>query len=59
MRHPRRNAGERAVRLQDDHQTDAAVFELSFDQHDLAPSWMEPIVDPRFNRMFVGSMSPF
>jgi len=59
VRHPHRNAGERAVWLHDDHQLDAAVLELSLDQHHLAAARMEPIVDPPFNQMFVGSMSPF
>ena len=45
--------------LQDDHQPDAAVLELSLDQDGLAATRMEPIVDPPFNQMFVGSMSPF
>ena len=57
MRHPHRNAGERAVWLRDDHQHNAAVLELSLDQHSLAAAQMEPIVDPPFNQMFVGSMS--
>jgi hypothetical protein len=56
VRHPRWNAGERAVWLQDDHHLDAAVLELSPDQHGLAASGMEPVVDPTFNRVFVGSM---
>ena len=54
-----RDAGKRAVGLPDDDELDAAVLELSRDQHGLAASRMEPIVDPPFNHMFVGSMSPF
>jgi len=41
------------------HQPDAAVLDLSLDQYGLAASLMEPIVDPPFSQMFVGSMSPF
>jgi hypothetical protein len=58
VRHPQRNAGE-PVGLQDNHQYDAAVLELSLDQHSLAAARMEPIVDPPFDQVFVGSMSPF
>jgi hypothetical protein len=58
-RHPCRNAGKRAIWLQDDHQLDAAVLKPTLDQHGLAASRMEPVVDPPFNQMFVGSMSPF
>src|ERR1700677_3051165 len=42
VRHPCRNAGERAVSLQDDRQPDAAVLELSLDQHSLTAARMEP-----------------
>ena len=49
----------RPVRLQDDHQLDTAVLELSPDQHGLAESRMKPVVNPPFNQVFVGSMSPF
>jgi hypothetical protein len=59
VRHPRRNVSERAVRLHDGHQLDAAVLEPPLDQDGLAASGMKPVVDPSFNRVFVGSMSPF
>jgi hypothetical protein len=42
-----------------EHQPDAAVLELSLDQDGLAATRMEPIIDPPFRQMFVGSMSPF
>jgi hypothetical protein len=57
--HPRRNASERAVWLQDDHEFDTPVLELPTDQHALAESGMKSVVDPPFNQVFVGSMSPF
>jgi len=59
VRHPRRDAGERAVGLHDDHQLNAAILELSLDQHGLAAAGVKPVVDPPFNPVFVGSMSPF
>jgi hypothetical protein len=58
VRHPHGVAGERAFRLQDDHKDDDAVLALSLDQHSLTAARMEPIVDPPFKQMFVGSMSP-
>ena len=36
-----------------------AVLELSPDQHGLTESRMKPVVDPPFNQVFMGSMSPF
>jgi hypothetical protein len=59
MRHPRWDAGKRAVGLQNDHQLYAAMFEAPGNRHRLAASWMEPIIDPTFNNLFLGSMSPF
>src|SRR6266852_3959080 len=58
-RHPRRYAGERAVGLQNNHELDAPVFEPPGNQHGLPAPRVEPIVDPSFDQMFVGSMSPF
>jgi hypothetical protein len=59
MRHPRGDAGKRAVGLQNDHQLYTTKFEAPGNRHRLAASWMEPIVDPTFNNLFLGSMSPF
>jgi hypothetical protein len=50
LRHPRRYAGDRVIGLRDDDQFSAAVGESPNDQHGLAASGMERIVDPVFNR---------
>ena len=56
FRHPGRQAGERAVRLEHDDELDAAGFEASPDLHDFAEARMEPVADPSLSRLFVGTM---
>ena len=52
-------AGERTVGLQNNDELDASVFEPPGNQHRLPAPRVEPIVDPSFDQVFVGSMSPF
>jgi hypothetical protein len=59
MRHPGRNACQRVVRLWNDDQSDAAIVEPPDNQYGLAAAGMESIVDPTFDRLFVGSMTLF
>jgi hypothetical protein len=56
-RHPRGQAGKRAVWLSNNDELDAAAIEPSGDEHGLTVAGMEPIGDPTFNRLFVGIMS--
>ena len=57
LHHPRRQAGERAVRLMHDDKLDAAALEPSSDLHGFAEPGMEPVCDPALSGLFVGSMS--
>jgi hypothetical protein len=59
LRHPRWDAGDRVVGLRDDDQFNAAIGESPAYQHGLAAPGMERIVDPTFERVFLGSMSLF
>ena len=59
LRHPCRQAGERAIGLEHDDELHTAAFEPPSDLHNLAETRMEPVGDPRLNELFVGSMSPF
>ena len=60
LRHPRRQAGKRAVRLKHDDELDAAALEPPPDADGLAVARMEAIGDAgSFSRLFVGSMSLF
>ena len=59
FRHPFRQAGERAVRLKNDYELDAAPFEPSPDLHHFAKARMKPVGDTGFSWLFVGSMSRF
>jgi hypothetical protein len=56
FRHPCRQAGERAVRLKNDDEPDAAAFEPSPDLHHFAKARVEPVADKSFGRLFVGTM---
>jgi hypothetical protein len=42
--------------LEHDDELDAAGFEASPDLHDFAEARMEPVADPSFSRLFVGTM---
>ena len=57
--HPCRQAGERAIGLEHDDKLHTAAFEPPSDLHNLAETRMEPVGDPRLNKLFVGSMSLF
>ena len=57
--HPCRQARERAVGLEHDHELDAAAFEASSDLDYFAEARMIAVGDPGFSRLFVGSMSLF
>jgi hypothetical protein len=57
VRHPRGQAGKRAVWLSNDDELNAAAIKPPGDEHGLTVAGMEPIGDPTFNRLFVGIMS--
>ena len=59
VRHPRRYAGARPVRLRNDDELNAAIGESPDYQYGLAAPGMERIVDPPLDRVFVGSLSLF
>ena len=59
LRHPCRQTGERAIGLEHDDKLYAAAFEPPSDLYHFAKAWMKPVRNPSFNRLFVGSMSPF
>jgi hypothetical protein len=59
VRHPRRYAGARPVRLRNDDELNAAIGESPDYQYGLAASRMERIVDSPFDGVFAGSMSLF
>jgi hypothetical protein len=56
VRHPRGYAGDRSVGLRNDDQLRATKRVLLGDEHDLAASRMEPVVDPGLDRVLAGSM---
>ena len=57
LRHPRRQAGKRAVGLVRDDERHAAALEAPPDPHDFAEAGMKAAGDPGFTRLFAGSMS--
>ena len=59
FRHPCRQAGERAVRLKNDDELDAAALEPSPDLHHFAEARVEPVADTSFSRLFVALCSHF
>ena len=59
MRHPRRQARERAVWLVHDDELDTAALKPPPDAHDLAEARMKSVGDACFSLLFAGSMSPF
>ena len=56
FRHPFRQAGERAVRLKNDYELDAAPFEPSPDLHHFAEARVEPVADTDLSHLFAGTM---
>jgi hypothetical protein len=56
FRHPGRQAGGCAVRLEDDDELDAAGFEPSSDLHHFAEARMKPVADTGFSPLFAGTM---
>src|SRR5262245_42877291 len=59
MRHPFRDAGERAIRLRDNNKINATIGESPKNRHHLAATRMKRIRDPHLNRLLAGSLSLF
>ena len=57
VRHPRGYAGDRPVGLRNYDQLETTVGVLPDDEHVLAATGMELVVNPPFDRVFAGSMS--
>src|SRR6516164_11475542 len=57
VRHPRGYAGDRPVGLRNYDQLETAVGVFPDDEHVLAATGMELVVNPPFDRVFAGSMS--
>ena len=59
VRHPRRYAGDRPVRLRNDDQLSIAVGVLPENENILAATRMERVVNPPLDWVLAGSMSLF
>src|SRR5262245_34016484 len=59
MRHPFRDAGDRAIRLRDNNKINATIGESPKNRHHLAATRMKRIRDPNLNRLLAGSLSLF
>jgi hypothetical protein len=57
VRHPRRYAGHRPIRLRNYDQLSATIGVLPDNENDLAATGMERVVNPPLDRMLAGSMS--
>src|SRR5215470_2123053 len=57
VRHPRRYAGHRPIGLRNYDQLSATVGVLPDNEHDLAATGMERVVNPPLYRVLAGSMS--
>ena len=57
VRHPRWYAGDRSVGLRNDHQLSITVGVLPENEHTLAATRMERVVNPPLDRVLTGSMS--
>ena len=58
MRHPCRQARERAVGLVHDDELDTAALQSPPNAHGLAKAGMKSVGDACFSLLFAGSMSP-